>query len=44
MNRRKLDWLNILNRLDMATKIYRINRCVCEVVAWLAEKTSQPDN
>lgn len=42
MKKQKLDWLDYLNRLDMAAKIYRIARCVWEVVAWLADKASPP--
>ncbi|MDU5836274.1 MAG: hypothetical protein E6559_00400 [Pantoea sp.] len=42
MNRQKPEWLDALNRLDMAAKIYRIARCIWEVAAWLEDKLSPP--
>ena len=43
MKRQKPGWIDILNRLDMAARLYRITKCILEVGAWLIELVSPPD-
>jgi len=41
VKKKKPTWLNFLNRLDMAAKIYRIARFAWEIITWFTDKVSQ---